>query len=103
MSEKPQIIQAMHDLGLPVLDVLPVRRSWYVVLDEGRPWQHNYTDTLAQDWDADMPRFLARYRMCQRKAELWREFDFVPWDRRMPMVRMAMELGGEPISVPYPA
>jgi hypothetical protein len=105
MSEKAEVVQGLQDLGLPVLDVVHMRRngSWYVVLDEGRVWHFNYADTLCREWAADLGRFLARYRMSQRKDELWRHFDAVPIQFRMAMVEMTMELAGEPISVPYPA
>jgi hypothetical protein len=95
--------QCLRHRGLPPVLGMLGNGPWRIVLDEGRPWQHNYTDTLDADWVGDMQRFLARYRMCQRKGELWREGEEVgiEFESRMAWVNGAMEAAGEPTMVPY--
>jgi homoaconitase/3-isopropylmalate dehydratase large subunit len=95
------IRKALERNGVKIRGIVPHALGHLVVVEEGREFHHNYADTVARDWVRDVARFLARYRMCQRKGELWRELEFVPFDVRMPMVNMAMEIAGEATSVSY--
>jgi homoaconitase/3-isopropylmalate dehydratase large subunit len=95
------IRKALERNGIKIRGIVPHKLGHLVVVDQGLEWNHNYADTVAADWVRDVPRFLARYRMVERKGELWREFEFVPFDVRMPMVNMAMEIAGEATSVSY--
>lgn len=73
-----------------------------VILDEGREWCHNYADTLKKDcWVADMSRFIARYRMCKLKDELWIKAESlgIPVEERMVWVNNTMRERSEPISI----